>query len=124
MFPRIRANLEERLRALQRRPPAAQIVVVEAAVLVEAEWTKSVDRVVAISLQQSTQVARLIAERGLTPAAAEARIHSQIPLSRRLRAADEVLNGEQPLEALREEVRRRWGNWTGLVRGDEARRDP
>jgi dephospho-CoA kinase len=121
MFPRIRADLEERLRALQRRPPRAQIVVVEAAVLVEAGWTESVDRVVVIRAQQSTQVARLIAERGLTPAAAEARIRSQVPLSRRLRAADEVLDGEQTLAALREEVRRRWEFWTRLARGDQAR---
>lgn len=120
MFPRIRANLEKQLLSLQRRPPRAQIVVVEAAVLVEAEWTESVDRVVVIRAQQSTQVARLIAERGLTPAAAEARIRSQVPLSRRLRAADEVLNGDQSLESLQEDVRRLWERWTELARCDEA----
>jgi dephospho-CoA kinase len=121
MFPRIRENLEMRLRALQRRPPRAQIVVVEAAVLVEAEWTRSVDRVVVIRAQQSTQVARLIAERGLTLAAAEARIRSQIPLTRRLSVADEVLNGELSLEELREEARRSWEGWVRLARGEEAR---
>ena len=124
MHPRIRAGLEERLKALQRRPPRSRIVVIEAAVLIEAKWTDGVDRVVAISAQQSTQVARLIAERGLTLAAAEARIRSQIPLSRRLQAADEVLNGEQSLEALRGDVRRRWERWTELTRDEKARLEP
>jgi dephospho-CoA kinase len=124
MHPRIRSGLEERLKAIQRRPPHSRIVVIEAAVLVEAKWTDGVDRVVAINAQQSTQVARLIAERRLTPAAAAARIRSQIPLSRRLRAADEVLNGEQSLEALREDVRRSWERWTELAQGEEARLKP
>ena len=116
MFPRIRAGLDERLRALQRRPPRSRIVVIEAAVLIEAEWTTSVDRVVVIRAQQSTQIARLIAERGLEPAAAEARVRSQIPLARRLRAADEVLDGEQSLESLREEVSCAWRRWSGFTR--------
>lgn len=121
MHPRIRVELEKRLAALQRKPPRSRIVVIEAAVLIEAGWTDGVDRVVVIRAQQSTQTARLIAERGLTPAAAQARIRSQIPLSRRLRAADEVLNGDQSLEALREEVRRVWAGWIAAAQGEEAR---
>ncbi len=124
VHPRIRHRLEEKLRALQRKPPRSRIAVIEAAVLIEAKWTDGVDRVVAISAQQSTQMARLIAERGLSPAAAAARIHSQIPLSHRLRAADEVLNGDQSLEDLRVEVRRAWERWSALAQGEEARRAP
>jgi len=92
--PRIRVRLEARLAALQRRPPTGRVVVVEAAILLEAGWGDAVDRVVLVSVQPSTQVRRLTAGLNLTEAEARARIASQMAPAARLRHADFVVSGE------------------------------
>lgn len=106
--PRIRVRLEERLRRLAARPPKSRIVVVEAAILVEAGWVSAVDRVLVIAVQPSTQAHRLIAGFGLGEAAAWQRVHAQIAPEERLRYADYRLDGELPLNELRGQVTVIW----------------
>lgn len=106
--PRIRARLEQRLRELAKRPPSPPIVVVEAAILVEAGWHTAVDRVLVVAVQPSTQEHRLIAGFGLEPAEAQARVRSQMPAARRLRYADHILNGELPLPRLHSDAASLW----------------
>ena len=96
--PRIAARLESRLRALQARK-RPMVVVIEAAVLLEARWERWVDAVAVVRAQPSTQVARLIGGRGYSPSDADARVRSQLPLEERLKAADFVLDGEATAEA-------------------------
>jgi dephospho-CoA kinase len=106
--PRIRARLERRLRELAKQPPNPPVVVVEAAILVEAGWHSAVDRVVVVAVQPSTQEHRLIAGFGYEAVEARARVRSQMPAERRLRYADYTLNGELPLPTLRSEAAVLW----------------
>jgi dephospho-CoA kinase len=106
--PRIRARLEARLEQLTRRPPRSHIVVVEAAILVEAGWVSAVDRVVVIAVQPSTQAHRLIAGFGLGETAAWQRVRAQLAPEERLRYADYRLDGELPLNELRGQVSIIW----------------
>ncbi|MBM3459037.1 MAG: dephospho-CoA kinase [Armatimonadetes bacterium] len=106
--PRIEAGLRRRLETWARCPPTSGVVVLEAAVLIEAGWHRLVDRVIVVSAQPSTQVARLIAGLGLSSAEAEARIQAQLSASARIRHADYVLVGELPLTDLRLQVGRIW----------------
>jgi dephospho-CoA kinase len=108
--PRIEARLRAELGTLARqaRRGGPQLVALEAAVLVEAGWTRQVDVVVVVISQPSTQVARLIASLGMSRPAAEARVRAQLAPRQRERHAHVVLNGETPLPQLREQVRQLW----------------
>lgn len=106
--PRIDARLREKLAALARRPPKPPVIVIEAAILVEAGWNRLVDRVVVLNVQPSTQVGRLMAGFGLTVCQAEARLRSQMPAERRLRYGDYIINGELSLSATQQQVEAAW----------------
>lgn len=106
--PRIRRRLEERLAVLAANPPQPPVVLVEAALLVEAGWRTLVDRLLVVTAQPSTQARRLIAGLGLSEAEASARIAAQLPASDRIRHADHHLDGEHPLPELRRDVHDLW----------------
>jgi dephospho-CoA kinase len=106
--PRIGERLRATLRQLAARPPRARVVVVEAAVLIEAGWESVVDRIIVVRAQHSTQIARLMAGQGLSREQAEARVRSQLPLGRRLRHANYVIDGEAPLSETHSQVRAVW----------------
>ncbi|MFN3648376.1 MAG: dephospho-CoA kinase [Armatimonadota bacterium] len=121
--PRIAERLRGKLRELQKRPPRSRLVVVEAAVLLEAGWAAQVDRILVVSTQHSSQLDRLTHERGLSAAEAEARIKSQIPLFKRLSHADYVIRGDVPLLQTQAEVREVWSALRELV-SPASRRPP
>lgn len=116
---RLRARLADLAQAAQRKIPdaggAARIVVIEAAVLIEAGWNHLMDKIVVVQTQHSTQVSRLIAGPGLSAAEAEARVRSQIPLAARLRYADFILSGELPLSETHDHVCSLWTELRHLV---------
>ncbi|HEU4754474.1 MAG TPA: dephospho-CoA kinase, partial [Armatimonadota bacterium] len=120
--PRIAQRIRARLEALQQHPPDPPIILLEAALLVEAGWQALVDKTLVITAQPSTQTGRLIAGPGLSRAQAEARIRAQFPMSRKLRVADYRLSGEIPLAETRRQVLPLWREWLDLVSQTEPRR--
>jgi dephospho-CoA kinase len=112
--PRIADRLRQKLYGFQGTPPRPPVVVIEAAILLEAGWGRFVDRIVVVAAQQTTQMARLIADHGLTSEGAERRIRSQITLAERLRHADYRINGELALDQTRREVRAVWSDLLDL----------
>lgn len=102
VHPRIRALLAESLEALQRRPPQARIVVLEAALLLEAGWDELVDLVVTVKTQPRVRLSRLTADRGMEEDLARRLLRLQLSDSRRARRADVVLHGEVLEETTRE----------------------
>jgi dephospho-CoA kinase len=82
--------------------------VVEAAILIEAGWFRSVDRIIVVVAQHSTQTSRLMAEHGLTEARATARIQAQLPAQDRLRYADFRVDGQAPLTETQQQVALIW----------------
>jgi len=106
--PRIEARLRRALAALQRRPPRSGVVVLEAAVLIEAGWHRCVDVVLVVATQHSTQVRRLIADLGIGPSQAEARVRAQLSLPQRLRLADLQVSGEGSPGETRRQVDAVW----------------
>jgi len=114
--PRIKERLCSKLRKLARESAPATVVVVEAAILIEAGWTDAVDKIVVVAAQPSTQVARLMAGLRLTPSQAEARVQAQLPLRQRLRHADYRIDGEAALPETREQVSAVWDDLLRLAR--------
>ena len=88
-------------------------IVVEAAVLVEANWLPLTDVVWVVETPRSAVVARVAAQRGLPVRDIETRIASQLFDAERRRHADLVIRNAGSLEALRRQVETAWHGLDG-----------
>jgi len=105
--PRIQAAVQERTAALAAR--GVPRVVYDAALLIENGLHAAMDGgVILVAASPDTQRARLVARDGLTPAEAEARIRSQLPLEEKRRHARWVIENDGELAHLRAQVERTW----------------
>jgi len=85
------------------------VVVLEAPLLVEANWLDLVDQVWITAATEATVVGRLCQRSGLSEAQALARINSQLPSEERIRYADEVIDTNGTLNEVEARVRDLWG---------------
>ena len=108
MFDEIGRRIAAKRAAGFRRP-----IVVEAAVLVEANWLPLTDVVWVVETPHSAVVARVAAQRGLPARDIEARIASQLSDAERRRHADLVIRNAGSLEALRRQVETAWHGLDG-----------
>lgn len=98
----------ERRIAAKRAEGFQQPIVVEAAVLIEANWLPLADVVWVVQTPRPAVVARVAAQRGLPVRDIEARIASQLSDAERRRHADLVLHNDGSLEDLRRQVETAW----------------
>ncbi len=101
--PRIAAAGLEKLRALADHP--APYRVYEAALLVENGMAKAFAALVVVTVDEATQLARLMARDGSTEDEARARIASQLPLAKKVEVADHVIDNSGAPEATQTQVR-------------------
>jgi len=109
VWPAMRRMMEERLNALERQ--GVPVTVLEAAVLIEADWLPLVGEVWVVEASPEVTRQRLMAYKGLSPAEAEARLSAQLSNEERRRHADVVIDNGGSLEETRRQVDRLW---TGL----------
>ncbi len=105
MHPRI---IEQQRRLVQkaRRESPGTLIVVNAAVLIEAGEHTNMDKVIVIYADEEKQVERLCARDGLTPSEALMRVRSQMPLKEKTRYADYVIYNNGSVEETLEQTRR------------------
>ena len=106
VHPPVLAAQDQELAAVERAEPHA-IAVVEAALLIEAGYTRKLDCLVVTWCTPEQQLARLTqqgAGRGLTPEQARQRIEVQMPAEEKRRMADEEIDCSGTLEHTREQV--------------------
>ena len=72
--------------------------------LFEAGIDKRVDQTIVVTADRETQIARLRKRNGLSRAEALRRISSQVPLAKKRRRADYVLDGTTPRKTLAKQV--------------------
>jgi dephospho-CoA kinase len=84
------------------------VVVNDVPLLVEAGLGDRYELVVVVAAQPETQLRRLVAQRGMAEADAQARIAAQAPLEAKLAVADIVITNDGDLEALDAQVRQVW----------------
>ena len=95
---------EERLRKeIAERDPKA-VVIFDAALLIETGAYKRMDKVIVVSVDQHTQIKRLMERNGLSQTEAERRIKLQAPTDLKKRHADYVIDGAQPMEIIERET--------------------
>jgi dephospho-CoA kinase len=106
VWPAMRRVMEERLAALERE--GAPVAVLEAAVLVEADWLPLVDEVWVVEASPEVARQRLAAYKGLSADEAEARVRAQLSNEERRRHADVVIDNGGVLDETRRQVDRLW----------------
>ena len=103
MFKEIERRIKEK-----RAEGFIQPIVVEAAVLIEANWLPLVDEVWVVVAGRSAVIERVAAQRGLSAHDTEARIVSQLADAERLKHASVVIPNDGALEDLQKRVSEAW----------------
>lgn len=85
-----------------------KVVVLEAALLIEADWTSLVDQVWMTQASEATIVARLKGSRDLTEEQILQRLSHQMPQDEKAEEADVVIDTDCPLETLRARIADVW----------------
>lgn len=106
VWPEIRRLAAEEIR--EHRRAGTGVVVLEAAVLIEAGWTDLVDEVWVVYVKQAVARERLMARNGLSAEQAQARIDSQISNRERFEFATVRIDNSDSLDQLTKRVEARW----------------
>ncbi|HEU5321749.1 MAG TPA: dephospho-CoA kinase, partial [Methylomirabilota bacterium] len=103
--PAIRARLAGRLQRLADEGFDG-IVVFDAPVMIETGGHRLMDRLVVVTADEASQLARLTARDGLDAEAARQRMRSQMPVAEKARLADHVIDNSGDRAATEAQVRR------------------
>ncbi len=109
--PLISEEVHVRLKEL--RKSRARVVVLEAALLIEADWVTLVDEIWVTTAPESVIFKRLEEKWNFSHAQALARIHAQLPVSEQIKCATRVIDTNVPLPELENKVA---ALWKGLVK--------
>jgi len=107
MYEMMKARIEE------YRQQGVAVVVLEAALLIEASWTSLVDEVWITVASEARILERLKEQRGLAEEQTLARIRSQLPSEERIKHADVVINNDGDLDAVKAKVNELWARLQG-----------
>ena len=98
----VKAQLEE------YRRKDVDVVVIEAPLLIKADWTSLVDEVWVTVAPQAEVLRRLRQRMGLTEEESLVRIASQLPAKEQARQADVIINTDLSLDELKRKVAELW----------------
>jgi len=106
MHPAMHSMMKEEIERL--RSEGVDVVVLEAAVLIEANWTDLVDEVWVTVAPEETAVKRLQDRGGLSEEQARARIRAQLSSDERAKHADVIVDTNCDLSEVRAKVEGLW----------------
>ena len=105
-WPRIRQMIVDGIEEQKRE--GTQVVILDAAVLIEAGWTDLTDEIWVSSAPDADVIQRLQARNNLTEEQVRARMSSQTPIEEKAKHADVIVENNGDLEALRRKVEGLW----------------
>ena len=105
IHPRV-AREQSRLTKRAARNDSKAVVIYDVPLLFEVGIDKRVDKILVVTADRNTQIARLKSRNGLSHAEALRRIHSQMPRAKKIQRADHVLQGTLSRTSLRRQVNR------------------
>ena len=103
IHPRVAREQARRTREAARTDPTA-VIIYDVPLLFEAGIDKRVDKIIVVTADRKSQIARLRKRNGLSQAEAIRRINCQMPLAKKIQRADHVLNGTFSRPSLRQQV--------------------
>lgn len=110
VHPEVRKRMREKLEEAKRNKE--QVVVLDIPLLFESKLTYMADKTILVYVDKETQLQRLMERNNLTANEAEARIHSQMPMSEKIKLADVVIDNNGLIDDTKSqltEVLRNWG---------------
>jgi len=107
VHPLVGARTMELIAAAAAADPQA-IVINDVPLLVEGGLADRYEVVIVVAAQPAAQLRRLVEQRGMSQADAQARIDAQAPLEAKLAVADIVISNDGDLAALDAEVKQVW----------------
>ena len=113
-WPAIRELARQEIERVKRKTPE-QIVVLEAAVLLEAGWQDLVDQIWVVVVEPEVAIARASARDGVDASAVQARIDAQMTNAERISAADRVIDNSSDPEQLTASLRAAWAELGGAA---------
>ena len=103
VWPAIKVMASEEIKAVQSNDPDKDIML-EAAVLIEANWQDIVDEVWVVTVDEETAIRRIVGRDGIDQNAAKARIDSQISNNERVKHADVIIDNSGSESELQEKI--------------------
>lgn len=107
VWPEIRALIIDEVKQIRSQDPEA-LIVLEAAVLLEAKWQDLCDEVWVVVTPVETAVERMKSRNGLSEEAAMARVNAQMSNKERIEASDVKIDNNSTEDELRVRVERAW----------------
>lgn len=86
----------------------ASVIIINAPLIVEAEATSLVDKLIVVSVSMENQIVRLRARSSLTKKEACRRINAQLPIKEKERFADFIIDNNNGLEETEKQVKKIW----------------
>ena len=105
-WPRIKQKLADGIQ--EQLSAGAEVIVVDAAVMIEAGWTDLTDEVWVTTSPEAQVIKRIQARNNLTEDQIQARIASQMSTEERVSHADVVIENDGDLEDLQRKVSSLW----------------
>lgn len=105
MFNRMREMVAEMRAQGERRP-----IVIEAAILIEANWQPLFNEIWLVSASKQRVIERVERDRGLKPEQTEARIRAQLPEEERRKHASLVIENDGTIAQLEARVAQLWAD--------------
>ena len=112
VWPEIRRLADLEIEAQRTLRPDA-VVVLEAAVMVEAGWQRSLDEVWVVAVEPEVAIERAMARDGLTAEEVRSRLAAQTGNAERRRHAAVVIDNSAGLDELRAQLDRQWKRVAG-----------
>lgn len=106
MHPRMYDIVKEKIKDERRK--GTKVMVVEAAILLEAHWTPLVDQVWVVQAPEDVVIQRLRDKNGFSEEQARSRIRAQLSPQERAKQADVIINNDGDLSAVRSNVEALW----------------
>ena len=101
VHPAIRDSIA---RKIAEKEKISKVVIVEAALMIETGGYKEYDRLIVVACSPAMQLARLMTRDGLAESEAKARIAAQMPMEKKIRFADYVIDTSGSLKSTLDQV--------------------
>jgi dephospho-CoA kinase len=111
--------IEERLReeiAAAAREPGVGLIVLDAAILLEAGWSRVCDAIVYVHAPRPVRLRRIAEQRGWSVDEVEARERAQLPLTEKATRADHVVENTGDRAAVARQIDRLVRDWTQAMK--------
>ena len=103
IHPRVFVIEQQLYKSHQLSDPNA-IVIIDAALLIESNNYKNMDRVIVVNCSTSIQIQRVIGRNGKSAESVKSRLKTQMALEEKLKYADYTINNEGTREELKSQV--------------------